>query len=93
MALERRIADGGFEHVRVESAALTIRFAEPALFIHLNSNAVVGMSAGSATMTDDERASLSDLVAQDRAKVVRRYTHAEGFAFELGANVATARTK
>jgi ubiquinone/menaquinone biosynthesis C-methylase UbiE len=92
-ALERLITDGGFEHVRVESAALRIRLADPAMFIRLNSSAVVGMSAGSATTTDDERASLSDVVAQDSAEVVRRYTDAEGLVFELAANVATARAK
>lgn len=91
IALERLITDGGFEDVRVDSRSLTIRFADPAMFIHLNSNALVGMSAGPSAMSDDERASLSSLVAEASAEVVRQYTDADGLAFELGANVATAR--
>jgi ubiquinone/menaquinone biosynthesis C-methylase UbiE len=93
LALERLITDGGFEDVRVESPSLTIRFADPAMFVHLNSNAVVGMSRGSSTIGDDERARLSSMVAEESASVVQQYSDADGLAFELGANVATARAK
>lgn len=87
------IADVGFEGVRVESLTRTTRFAEPAMFVRLNSNAVVAMSAASSTMTDDERARLNDLIAADAAEVLRQYTDAEGLAFELDANVATAQAQ
>lgn len=89
--LERFIAEAGFEDIRVESHTRTIRFAESSMFVRLNSNALVGMSAAASTMTDDERARLRDLIAEDAAEVFRQYTDGEGLAFELGANVATAR--
>jgi hypothetical protein len=44
-------------------------------------------------MTDDERARLRDLIAEDAAEVLRQYTDAEGVAFELGANLATAHAR
>jgi ubiquinone/menaquinone biosynthesis C-methylase UbiE len=90
-ALERLIADAGFQHVRVDSLTLTIRFAEPAMLVLLNSNAVVGMSDASGGMTDDQRAKLSSAIAEDSAEVLQRYTDGGGLAFELTANVATAQ--
>jgi len=85
------IVEARFEDVEVERLTTTIRFTDPAMFVRLNSNALVGMSAGSSTMTDEDRARLSVLIADDSAEVARNYTDAEGLAFELGANVATAR--
>jgi ubiquinone/menaquinone biosynthesis C-methylase UbiE len=92
-ALERLIADAGFVDIRVESPTLTIRFAEPSMFGLLNSNAVVGMSAASVVMSDDERARLVSAIANDSDEVLRQYTDAGALAFELGANVAMARAK
>jgi hypothetical protein len=92
-ALERLIADAGFRDIRVDSPTLTIRFAEPAMFGLLNSNAVVGMSAAAAAMTDDERARLISTIAEDSDEVLRQYTDGGALAFELGANVAMARAK
>ncbi len=89
-ALEQLFIEAGFEDVRVESLTRTIRFAAPAMFVRLNSSAVVGMSTGSSTMADDERARLSELIAEDSAEVIRRYTDADGLAFELGAYIVTA---
>lgn len=42
-------------------------------------------------MSESERAALVDLIVDDSAEVVQQYSGAEGLAFELGANVATAR--
>lgn len=36
---QQLIADAGFEDVRVEGPSLTIRIAEPAMFVRLNSGA------------------------------------------------------
>lgn len=51
------------------------------------------MRATSSTMSDEERARLSDLIAGDSAQVVQQYTDADGLAFQLGANVPTARAE
>jgi ubiquinone/menaquinone biosynthesis C-methylase UbiE len=90
-ALQELIAHAGFADVRVEGLSLTIRLPDPAMFVQLNSRAVVGMSTTGSTMSREERARLSDLIAQDSARIVRRYATSGGLAFELGANVATAR--
>lgn len=90
-ALEQLIAEGEFHDVHVESVTCRIRFAESTMFVRLNSNAVVGMGVPPSTMSDDERNRLADLIAGDAADVVRQYSDAEGLAFELGANVVTAR--
>ena len=90
-ALEQLIAKGGFHDVHVESVTCRIRFAESTMFVRLNSNAVVGMGVPPSTMSDDKRTRLADLIAGDAADVVRQYSDAEGLAFELGANVVSAR--
>jgi ubiquinone/menaquinone biosynthesis C-methylase UbiE len=91
LALERLLADAGFADVRVESLTRTIVFSNSEMFVRLNSNALVGMSAASSKMADTERTKLSELLAADSAGIVQRYMDAEQLTFELGANVATAR--
>jgi hypothetical protein len=49
------------------------------------------MSTGASTMTDDERARLVAVIAEESAATAQRHTGADGLTFELGANVATAR--
>jgi hypothetical protein len=50
------------------------------------------MSAGASTMTDEERARLFAVIAEETAAIAQQHTGADGLTFELGANVATART-
>jgi hypothetical protein len=89
--LQELIARAGLADVRVVWLSLTVRLPDPAMFVHLNSRAVLGMTPTCSTMTDQERARLSDLTAHDSAQVVRQYATTAGLTFELGANVATAR--
>jgi len=91
-ALERLIADAGFEDVRIDIMARTIRFGDAAVFVRLNTMALVGMSAASSTMSDEERGRLTDVIALESAEVLPAYTDAQGLAFEMVANVATARS-
>jgi hypothetical protein len=77
--------------VRVDSVVRTIRFDDPTPFVRLNTMALVGMSPASSTLNEPERAKLVDALVGDSAEVVRQYADAGGLAFELGANVATAR--
>ena len=90
-SLERLLADAGFEDVRVETVTRTIRFADGAAFLRLNTMALVGMSAASSTMTDDERAKVSGAIVEDSAGVLKEYTDTEGLSFDISANVATAK--
>ena len=90
-ALERLIANAGFEEVRVQTLTRTIRFADPIMFLRLNTMALVGMSPASSSMNDDERATVAAAIVEDSNDVVRQYSSSEGLAFEVGTNVATAR--
>jgi ubiquinone/menaquinone biosynthesis C-methylase UbiE len=89
--LEALLRDAGFEDVRVDIASRTIRFDDSAVFIQLNTMAIVGMSPASKTMTDEERGRVLDEIVRDSADVARRYTDQEGFRFGITSNVATAR--
>ena len=89
-ALERLLVEAGLEDVRVETVTLTMRLADPSTFVRLNSMALVGMSGGASSRSDEERAGLADLVAGDSVEALRPYADGAGLSFELGANVATA---
>jgi SAM-dependent methyltransferase len=91
IALERLIGDAGFNEVQVDNVARTIRFGDPAVFLRLNTMALVGMSPASSTTTEEERARLVTVIADESAEAVRQYSSSDGLSFELGANVATAR--
>jgi hypothetical protein len=43
-------------------------------------------------MTDEQRQQVVEMIINDSADIVRQYTDSHGLTFELGANVAAART-
>lgn len=60
------------------------------VFARLNALALVGMSSGAQDLDNEARLeAVSDIVAESRA-VVDEHTDASGFAYDIGANVATA---
>jgi hypothetical protein len=91
-ALEHLIRQAGFHHVSLERLTRVVRFADPTVFVRMNTMALVGMG-GAQTLTDEERAKLVDDIVAASADVVRQYSDVDGLAFELSANVATAQTK
>lgn len=68
----------------------TIRFADGSVFVRLNAMALIGMSAASKEISDDERGKVLAAIERDSADVVRRNTDDAGFAYEIGTNVVTA---
>lgn len=90
-ALGELLADAGFVDVHVEPMWRRMRFTDGAVFVHMNAMAIVGMSAASAAMSEEERARAAAAIASDSAEVLASCTDGEGLAFEIGANVATAR--
>ena len=62
------------------------------MFVRMSCMALVGMSPASSTMSEPERTHLVDVIIDDSAEAVRQYSGAGGLSFELGANVATARS-
>jgi ubiquinone/menaquinone biosynthesis C-methylase UbiE len=90
-ALERLLRDAGFTDVKVDTLSRTIRFDDPSVFVRMNAMALVGMSTASSGMSDEERARVTDAIIQDSAEVQASYTDGRGLAFEIGANLASAR--
>jgi ubiquinone/menaquinone biosynthesis C-methylase UbiE len=90
-ALSALLVDAGFEDVRVEVASLPIRFADGAVFVRLNAMALVGMSARSKEMGEEERARTVAAIVQESEEVLRPHADGGGLTYELRSNVATAR--
>jgi hypothetical protein len=88
--LEALLRDAGFREVRSKTLSRSIRFSDGSVFVRLNAIALVGMSAAKA-MGDAERERIVGAITRDSADVARRHTDDARLAFELSANVATAR--
>ena len=88
--LEALFRDAGFRDVRSKTVSRAIRFADGSVFVRLNAMALVGMSAASKEMGDEEREQMMAAIVRDSAEVVRPHTDETGFAFDLSANVVTA---
>lgn len=91
VALERLLVEAGFQDVGVETIARTIRFSEGAVFVRMNAMALVGMSAASAVLSEEQRAQLVALIAKESAEVLPQFTDGEGTTFEISTNLAIAR--
>jgi hypothetical protein len=53
--------------------------------------ALVGMSGGSKEMGDDARERAVRAIVRDSARVLETNSDGNGFAFQLGTNLVTAR--
>ena len=87
--LEALLTDAGFRDVRVETVARTIRFEDPARFVQMNANAIVGMSPTGKNAGEAERARLAAVIADESRQVTLRYGDAAGLSFDLSTNAAT----
>jgi ubiquinone/menaquinone biosynthesis C-methylase UbiE len=88
--LEALLRDAGFRDVRSKTLSHIIRFTDGSVFVRLNAIALVGMSAASKEMSDEERGQLVAAITRDSADVMRLHTDETGLAFELGTNVVAA---
>jgi ubiquinone/menaquinone biosynthesis C-methylase UbiE len=89
--LHRLFEEAGFRDVGVDVSSKTIRFANVSTILRLNTMALVGMSAASKSMSDADRARVVETIILDSESAVAPYRQGDGIAFELAANVATAR--
>jgi ubiquinone/menaquinone biosynthesis C-methylase UbiE len=89
--LESLLREAGFQEVESKTVSRTIRFSDGSVFVRLNAMALVGMSSNAKAMDEGERERLAAAITRDSDSAVRPYTDGTGLAFELGANVATAR--
>jgi ubiquinone/menaquinone biosynthesis C-methylase UbiE len=91
-ALERVATDAGFRDVRVETLTLPIRFDDAMTFVRLNAMALVGMTPGAKTMSDDERGAKVAAIVNDSAGAVGPFRDGDGVRFDLSSNLVSART-
>src|SRR5690606_16545021 len=89
--LEELLVNAGFTDVRVTPVTSTIRFEDGPAFLHLNAMALVGMSSRAKDLSDEARGEAVKLIVADSRPVLSAHTEAGCFAYEIGANVATAR--
>jgi ubiquinone/menaquinone biosynthesis C-methylase UbiE len=85
------LAGAGFSEVRVRTVTRTIRFEDGVRFLRMNVMALIGMSAGAAAMGEAERERVLEAIVAESEPVSRRHADGPRLAFELGANLATAR--
>lgn len=90
-SLEALLRAAGFEGVRSRTVSRIIRLGVDTPFLRLNTMALVGMSAASKTMTDEERKRIVETIVSESASALRRFTDASVIAFELSTNLTTAR--
>ncbi|HEX6251837.1 MAG TPA: methyltransferase domain-containing protein [Gemmatimonadaceae bacterium] len=89
--LEDLLVSAGFTDVHVTPTTRTIRFDDGPAFLHLNAMALVGMSSAAKDLSDEARSEAVKLIVSDSQSVLAAHTDAGCFAYEIGANVATAR--
>lgn len=90
-ALAAMLTAVGLTDVRVETRSRTTRFADGGVFVRMNAMALVGMSKAASSMDDGARAKALAAIADEGVAVLPGYSGAEGLAFEMTTNVATAR--
>jgi len=89
--LEALLREAGFQDVSSTTQVCRLRFSDGPAFIRMNALALVGMSAASKTMGDDEREQVLAAVVSDSEAIALENTGEGGLAFELLANVVTGR--
>nr|WP_140705149.1 methyltransferase domain-containing protein [Mesorhizobium sp. B2-8-5] len=89
--LEALLRDVGFHDVRSRTISRIIRFEDGAPLLRLNTMALVGMSAACKAMTDQERKRVVEDIVSGSAAVLQSHSDGSGVAFELSANLATAK--
>ena len=88
--IEAALDEAGFHDIRSTRHVRTIRFDDGSAFVRLNAMALVGMSASSRDLTDQDRQSRIDAIVRDSIEEIRDRMKAGGLEYELGANVVLA---
>jgi ubiquinone/menaquinone biosynthesis C-methylase UbiE len=88
--LRRMLVDAGFKDVRVAPVTKTVRFQDGTTFVNLNAIALVGMSNRAQGLSNEARSEAVQAIVAESQDLIAANTGAQGFAYEIGANVATA---
>jgi len=78
----------GLRDIEMDIETRTTRFEDGAVFVRLNTMALVGMSPAAKAMGDEERARIAEAIIADCAPVAARYTDASGLVFPNATNLA-----
>jgi ubiquinone/menaquinone biosynthesis C-methylase UbiE len=89
--LEALLRDAGFGEVQSKKKSRTIHFKESEPFLQLNAMALVGMSAAGKMMDGQQRKSVVEAIVNDSTTVARAFGDGSELAFEISANLATAK--
>ncbi len=88
--VEALFREAGVRNVRLSRLTRRIRFTDGSQFLRLNTAALVGMSAVSRQMRDEERVRAIAAITDDSGAVLSAYTGESGLEFDLGATIASA---
>jgi len=81
----------GFAEVSVDKVSRTLRFPSGEPLVRLNTMAVIGMSEQGPSLKETERGSVVAAIVAESMPVLTRYAEGSGIAFDITANIATAR--
>jgi ubiquinone/menaquinone biosynthesis C-methylase UbiE len=90
-SLEALLRGAGLNDVLSRTISRTIRLEPDTPFLRLNTLALVGMSAASKTMGDQERRCVVESIVSESASVLEHYSDTSAISFELSTNLATAK--
>ena len=90
-ALRRLLAEAGFHSIQIEAVTHTIRMDDAAVFLRLNTMAIVGMSAVAKAMSEEQRTQVTALITSDSVDAAQAYLDGGDLVFDLGSNVVIAR--
>ena len=90
-ALRALLTDAGFADVAVDTVTRPLRFDDGAMFVRLNTMALVGMSAAAKAMTDEARAEVVAAIVADSAGVLATFSDGAAAVFDISSNIAIGR--
>lgn len=88
--LRRLLLDAGFSDVSVTPKSRIVRFPDGATFVGLNAVALIGMSSRAQEFGNERRLEAANAIVMESRDVIDANTDASGFAYAIGANIATA---
>lgn len=90
-AVAALLTEAGLSDVVVDTVTHRHRFDDGAMFVRLNTMALVGMSAAGRTMGEDGKAATATAIARDSASVLAQHADGAAAVFDIGSTIATAR--
>jgi hypothetical protein len=87
-AIRRLLAEAGFGSIRTGTVTETVRLNSA--FLRLNAMALVGMSEAAKTMTDEQRARVTEAIENEGLEAAQPYADGDDLVFDLSTAMAVA---